>query len=223
MLKKTIALRQQMNKIRKKVSKESHMFDFYPEKIYSRVEVMGKPSPVPPVNGVYFWWFKEIPPGVPTDGCITYAAYTLLYVGISPDQRGKPNSRSNLRTRIKTHYSGNAAGSTLRRTLGVLLSSVSSFPLRRVGSGSRMTFTHPGEQWLDVWMENNAKVHWFPAEAPWKLEDTLIASLSLPLNIQGNAHDFKMTLSGMRSKAAAQARLMEIADERGFRRRLAAQ
>lgn len=54
------------------------MFDFYPEKIYSRVEVMGKPSSVPPVNGVYFWWFKEIPPGVPTDGCITYDAYTLL-------------------------------------------------------------------------------------------------------------------------------------------------
>lgn len=72
-------------------------------------------------------------------------------------------------------------------------------------------------------MENNAKVHWLPAEAPRELEDTLIASLFLPLNIRGNAHDFKMTLSGMRSVVAAQARLMEIADERGFRRRLAAQ
>ncbi|WP_409243755.1 GIY-YIG nuclease family protein, partial [Enterobacter cloacae] len=66
---------------------------------------------------------------------------------LSHDQRGKPNSRSNLKKRIKTHYSGNAAGSTLRRTLGVLLSCSSGFPLRRVGSGSRMTFTHPGEQW----------------------------------------------------------------------------
>jgi hypothetical protein len=198
------------------------MFDFYPEKTYSRTEVMSKPSPVPPVNGVYFWWFKEIPPGVPTEGCITSDGYTLLYVGISPDQRGKPNSRSNLRKRIKTHYSGNAAGSTLRRTLGVLLSGLSGFPLRRVGSGSRMTFTHPGEQWLDVWMEKNAKVHWLPVDAPWELEDTLISSLSLPLNIQGNAHGFKMTLSGMRSQAAADARLMEIADERGFRRRLTA-
>ena len=184
---------------------------------------MSKPTPVPAVNGVYFWWFKEIPPSVPTEGCITCDGYTLLYVGISPDQRGKPNSRSNLRKRIKTHYSGNAAGSTLRRTLGVLLSSVSSFPLRRVGSGSRMTFTHPGEQWLDAWMEKNAKVHWIPVEAPWELEDTLIASIPLPLNIQGNAHDFKVTLSGMRSQAAAEARLMEIADERTFKRRLAAQ
>ncbi|MCU6390238.1 hypothetical protein KW818_14035 [Enterobacter quasiroggenkampii] len=86
-----------------------------------------------------------------------------------------------------------------------------------------MTFTHPGEQWLDAWMEKNAKVHWHPVEAPWELEDTLIASLSLPLNIQGNAHGFKMTLSEMRRLAAAEARLMEIADERGFRRRLIAQ
>lgn len=199
------------------------MFDFYPEKTYSRTEVMSAPSPVPAVNGIYFWWFKEIPLGVPAEGCITFDEYTLLYVGISPDQRGKPNSRSNLRKRIKTHYSGNAAGSTLRRTLGVLLSHESSFPLRRVGSGSRMTFTHPGEQWLDAWMEKNAKVHWIPVEAPWELEDTLIASIPLPLNIQGNAHEFKMTLSGMRSQAAAEARLMEIADERGFRRRLMAQ
>ncbi|WP_320736072.1 GIY-YIG nuclease family protein [Enterobacter roggenkampii] len=199
------------------------MFDFYSEKTYSRTEVMNKPSPVPPVNGVYFWWFKEIPPGVPTEGCITSDGYTLLYVGISPDQRGKPNSRSNLRKRIKTHYSGNAAGSTLRRTLGVLLSGVSGFPLRRVGSGSRMTLTHPGEQWLDAWMEKNARVYWLPVDASWELEDKLISSIPLPLNIQGNAHNFKITLSKMRRLAAAEARLMEIADERGFRRRLIAQ
>jgi hypothetical protein len=198
----------------------THMFDFYPEKTYSRTEVMSRPTPVPAVNGVYFWWFKEIPPGVPTEGCIVDEGYTLLYVGISPDKRGKPNSRSNLRKRLKTHYSGNAAGSTLRRTLGVLLSGISSFPLRRVGSGSRMTFTHPGEQWLDLWMEENARVHWIPAEAPWELEDKLIATIPLPLNIQGNVHKFKLTLSEMRSQAAAEARLMKIADERGLKRRL---
>uniref|UniRef100_UPI0034D31607 GIY-YIG nuclease family protein n=1 Tax=Enterobacter asburiae TaxID=61645 RepID=UPI0034D31607 len=199
------------------------MFDFYPEKTYSRTEVMSRPTPVPAVNGVYFWWFKEIPPGVPTEGCITAEGYTLLYVCISPDKRGKPNSRSNLRKRLKSHYSGNAAGSTLRRTLGVLLSDISHFPLRRVSSGSRMTFTHPGEQWLDLWMEQNARVHWIPIDAPWELEDKLIASVPLPLNIQGNAHSFKPTLSGMRTQAAAEARLMDIADERDLRRRVMAQ
>lgn len=86
-----------------------------------------------------------------------------------------------------------------------------------------MTFTHPGEQWLDVWMEKNARVHWIPVEAPWELEYKLITSIPLPLNIQGNAHEFKITLSEMRRLAAAEARLMEIADERVFRRRLMAQ
>lgn len=184
---------------------------------------MSHPTPVPAINGVYFWWFKEIPPGVPTEGCLTQDGYTLLYVGISPDKKGKPNSRANLKTRIKTHFSGNAEGSTLRRTLGVLLSTESNFPLRRVGGGTRTTFTHSGEQWLDRWMEQNAKVYWVADEEPWKLEESLISSISLPLNIQGNNHPFKPTLSKMRSNAMAQAKRMEIADETGFSRSVIAQ
>lgn len=195
------------------------MFNFYPDKTFSRTEVMSQPTPVPAINGVYFWWFKEIPPGVPTEGCLTQDGYTLLYVGISPDKKGKPNSRANLKTRIKTHFSGNAEGSTLRRTLGILLAAESKFPLRRVGGGTRTTFTHPGEQWLDHWMEQNAKVYWVADEEPWVLEEALIGSIPLPLNIQGNTHPFKPTLSAMRSKAMAEAKLMEIADETGFSRR----
>jgi len=199
------------------------VFNFYPDKTYSRTEVMSRPTPVPAINGVYFWWFKEIPPGVPTEGCLTHEGYTLLYVGISPDKKGKPNSRANLKTRIKTHYSGNAEGSTLRRTLGVLLAAESNYPLRRVGGGTRTTFTHSGEQWLDHWMEQNAKVYWVAHEEPWVLEEELIGSIPLPLNIQGNIHPFKPTLSAMRSKAMAEAKLMEIADEKGFSRRKVAE
>lgn len=195
------------------------MFDFYPEKTFSRAEVMSRPTPVPAINGVYFWWFKEIPPGVPTEGCITQDGYSLLYVGISPDKKGKPNSRANLKTRIRTHYSGNAEGSTLRRTLGVLLATESNYPLRRVGSGTRTTFTHSGEQWLDRWMEKNAKVSWIADEEPWLLEGILIANIPLPLNIQDNNHAFKPILSAMRSRAMAEAKIMEIADEAGFSRR----
>lgn len=179
---------------------------------------MCHPTPVPAVNGIYFWWFKEIPPGVPIEGCITQDGYTLLYVGISPDKKSKPNSRANLRQRIKTHYSGNAEGSTLRRTLGVLLSTTSNFPLRRVGSGKRTTFTHPGEQWLDQWMDKNTRVYWITDEEPWVLEESLISSISLPLNLQGNNHSFKPILSAMRSKAMAEAKVLEIADETGFSR-----
>lgn len=62
---------------------------------------MCHPTPVPALNGIYFWWFKDIPPGVPIEGGITQDGYTLLYVGISPDKKSKPNSRANLRQRIK--------------------------------------------------------------------------------------------------------------------------
>ena len=75
---------------------------------------------------------------------------TLLYAGISPKDE---NSKQNLRKRITNHFRGNAEGSTLRLTLGTLLSRESDFPLRRVGSGNRKTFTHLGEQWLDKWMD----------------------------------------------------------------------
>ncbi|MDK4552206.1 hypothetical protein OQ853_23290 [Enterobacter roggenkampii] len=63
------------------------MFDFYPDTTFSRAEAMLHPTPVPAVKDIYFWWFKEIPPGVPIEGCITQDGYTLLYVGISPDKK----------------------------------------------------------------------------------------------------------------------------------------
>jgi hypothetical protein len=97
----------------------------------------------------------------------------------------KPNSRANLRHRIKTHYNGNPEGSTLRRTLEVLLVAKNNFPLRRVGSGKRTTFTHPSEQWLDQWMEKNAKVYWVADEELWVLEKDVDFQHSLTINLQG--------------------------------------
>jgi hypothetical protein len=154
-----------------------------PPLLYSRSAVLNKPCPVPQKPGVYAWYFKEIPGQVPTEGCITKDGLTLLYVGISPS---KKNSKQNLRKRITYHYWGNPEGSTLRRSLGVLLTEQSGFPLRRVGTGKRMTFTHLGEQWLDNWMEENAFVYWVKHPAPWELEEEIIGTLSLPLNIKGN-------------------------------------
>ncbi|MFF3911407.1 GIY-YIG nuclease family protein [Streptomyces sp. NPDC001848] len=50
-------------------------------------------------------------------------------------------STQNLRKRVRYHYRGNAAGSTLRLTLCCLL----GLELRRVGSGNRLTFGKSGE------------------------------------------------------------------------------
>ncbi|MET9440781.1 GIY-YIG nuclease family protein [Streptomyces sp. NPDC006610] len=66
-------------------------------------------------------------------------------------------STQNLRKRVRYHYRGNAAGSTLRLTLGCLL----GLELRRVGSGKRMTFGKAGEAILRGRSLSEPRV-WFP-------------------------------------------------------------
>ena len=188
--------------------------------LYSRREILCTTSLPPSVPGVYAWFFKNIPGNALIDGCVTKGPLTLLYVGISPDKIGKPNSRQNLRRRITTHFQGNAEGSTLRRSLGVLLAQTSGYPLRRVGSGKRMTLTHSGEQWLDDWMTENAFVCWLEHQAPWEFEDELLGSLSLPLNIKGNRdHPFARVLTEARIQAIKDARQWPIAVESNQRRK----
>ena len=189
-----------------------------PTILYSRSEVLSNPCPVPTERGAYACFFKEIPGVTPTDGCITKDGLTLLYVGISPKDN---SSKENLRKRITNHYKGNANGSTLRLTLGVLLAEKSGFPLRRVGSGNKMTFTHIGEQWLHRWMEKNAFVCWVKHPEPWVLEKDLLKTLSCPLNIQGNKdHLFADKMSGMRKDAKRMARETPIANEDNQQRRM---
>ena len=182
-----------------------------PNILCSRSAVLAKPCPVPTASGVYAWFFKEIPGITPTDGCVTHGGLTMLYAGISPKNE---ISRENIRKRITYHYRGNAEGSTLRLTLGALLSEQSGFPLRRVGSGTRMTFTHLGEQWLDEWMETNAFVCWVKHPEPWTLETELLQTLSLPLNIEQNGeHAFASKLGEIRKDAKRLARDQPIARE----------
>ncbi|MHC1473152.1 GIY-YIG nuclease family protein, partial [Klebsiella pneumoniae] len=74
--------------------------------------------------------------------------------------------------------------------------------------GDESVGSFPGEQWLDRWMDKNARVYWIEDDEPWVLEEMLIATISLPLNLQGNKHTFKPILSSMRSKAIAEAQTM---------------
>jgi hypothetical protein len=194
-----------------------------PERLFSRAEVLQNPSPVPKANGLYAWYFRDFPPVIPTDNCLQFDGKTLLYIGIAPDKINKPNSRATLLKRIRQHYAGNAEGSTLRRTLGALLAEQSGFPLRRVGSGKRITLTHSGEQYLDEWMEKNAFVAWMAVPEPWIIENQMLRELSFPLNIKDNDHHaFYATLRKVRSDALGQARHLAIADERNQKRRLLA-
>ena len=60
-----------------------------PQKIWSRSEVLSKPSPIEKKPGVYAWYFKMIPPKINAEGCIIVKELTLLYIGISPSREKK--------------------------------------------------------------------------------------------------------------------------------------
>jgi hypothetical protein len=65
-----------------------------PDRVWSRAEVLGRPSPVPAVAGTYAWYFKQLPAAIDTTRCVScrcvscrcvsWSGLTLLYVGISP-------------------------------------------------------------------------------------------------------------------------------------------
>ena len=184
-----------------------------PEYLWSRPEVLAKPSPVPHEPGIYAWYFKEIPDLVPINGCRQHNGCTLLYIGISPKRppaHGASLSKQNLFERIRFHYRGHAEGSTLRLTLGCLLAKELGIQLRRTGSGKSMTFSE-GEADLSKWMEDNAFVTWVVDPAPWVIEEQLILKESLPLNLDMNSrHDFRKTLSDIRCSAKKLARDLPV-------------
>jgi hypothetical protein len=186
----------------------------HPSRVWSRQEVLAKPCPILKQPGVYAWYFREVPPCIVADGCIKYENLYLLYVGISPTsprKNGKPPSGQTIYDRIRYHYNGNAAGSTLRLTLGCLLSERLGIELRRVGGGKKMTFW-AGEKALSEWMGENACVTWVHHDQPWVLEEELIHELFLPLNLDMNRRNVNHpVVSGIRSKAKAKARDLPVA------------
>jgi GIY-YIG catalytic domain len=143
----------------------------------------------------------------------------LLYAGISPRQpprNGRPASQQTLRQRLRTHYAGNAEGSTLRKTLGCLLADELDIQLRRVGSGTRKTFV-AGEQVLSAWMAENAFVSWVVRERPWELQDDLIAAVDLPLNLEGNSHNrLHQVLTQARAQCVTQADALPVLPNPGI-------
>ena len=184
-----------------------------PDKLWTRAEVLSKPCPVPREGGVYGWYFDAVPPGIVAADHHTVGKASLLYVGISPKappKNGAKPSKQTMRERIRYHYQGNAEGSTLRLTLGCLLSEELDIELRRVGSGKRMTFAE-GEGILSQWMADNAFVCWQQDDAPWLRERELIEELPLPLNLDANkSNPFAATVSGLRHSAREVARQLPV-------------
>jgi hypothetical protein len=175
-----------------------------PPRLWSRDDVLTAADVLPRKPGVYAWYFRELPPGVPTAACVRHGDLTLLYVGIAPKEppkNGRKPSSTNLRQRIRYHMRGNAYGSTLRFTLGCLLADQLGIQLRRVGSGKRLTFAS-GETKLSERIARNAFVCWIATPDPWALEAKIISSIDLPLNLaQNSRHPFCPMLSAARRDA----------------------
>lgn len=140
-----------------------------PEHLVPRSELIGRSSIVPSAPGIYAWYFSE-PPSleINLDECWRWENKWLLYVGISPSEppknEAKP-SKNTLRKRINGHMNGNAYGSTLRLSLGCLLSKTLDIELQRIGSSNRMTFAN-GESVLSEWLDKNAFVTWVEHDEP---------------------------------------------------------
>ena len=82
-----------------------------------------------------------------------------------------------------------------------------------------MTLTHDGEQALDRWLDQHARVCWMEHPQPWVLEDQMLEEVSLPLNLQGNGnHPFYPSLRELRAEAISAARTSIIASEEGQQR-----
>ena len=156
---------------------------------------------------------------VDASGCCQHEGLTLLYAGISPrrpPRNARVPGRQGLRRRLETHYGGNAEGSTLRKTLGCLLADELGLELRRVGSGRRRTFA-AGEPVLSAWMEENTRVSWVVRDCPWELEDVLIASVDLPLNLEGNSRNqFHPELTRTRADCVARANSLPVLPNPGI-------
>ena len=199
---------------------KSRQADFLAARIFTRAEVFTDPGPVPSMPGVQGWWFRTVPGAIDVSGCEQRDGLTLLYVGISPTappKNGKPPSTQDLRKRIRYHFGGgkaDAEGSTLRKTLGVLLGDELGFKLRRIGSGDRRTFAG-GEAVLNQWMADNALVSWLVHPEPWFLEEKLIAAFDLPLNVQASNKDnaFYPELTRLRREAALGANKLRVLKE----------
>ena len=81
-------------------------------------------------TGVYGWFFDNPPKEVPLDGCVQVGDRWLLYVGVAGDE-----SSHTLRSRLRNHFNGNVAASTLRESLACLLAEELNLSLTREPSG----------------------------------------------------------------------------------------
>lgn len=173
-----------------------------PRSLTHPAEVRGAPAE----PGIYGWWMRVDSLDVPPADYRENDGFELLYVGISPRRPGAAGrvSKGNIRKRLNQHVNGNASQSTLRRTLGVLLTARLGLTL---GMHSGRTHYGDGEPLITRWMHENARVAYAIDPKPWEAEGELLEHAVLALNISGRGDDeFARSISAQRTAARGAAR-----------------
>ncbi|GAA5530220.1 GIY-YIG nuclease family protein [Herpetosiphon gulosus] len=170
-----------------------------PTTIMPVAKLIDQLATIPAESGMYGWWFKTLPPQVPSAGCWQVDDWTLLHIGISPSGHN-PKTTRHLRQRLNDHLSGGANRSTLRMSLGCLLSEQLNLRLAPHGASKYLTFG-AGEQRLSRWLTQHTGVSWMLHAQPWELKPMILKQYVLPLNIKANDHPFVATLKHLREQA----------------------
>lgn len=160
----------------------------------------------PASPGIYGWWVRKGALDVPEAAYQERAGHQLLYVGISPRKPSASGrvSKEHLRKRLVTHATKDASRSTLRRTLGVLLTDELGLTLGV--HGGREHYGVQGEALISRWLIENARVAWAVDPQPWEAEDELLEHATLALNLDGRSDAFARSISDRRKAALAAAR-----------------
>lgn len=191
-----------------------------PEKLffYKELDFINNP---PKKQGIYAFYFDQLPyPDIKgIEDCKKVRGWILMYIGISPKKRTSNGniSNENINKRIGSHFGKVIAEwSTLRESLGNLLSKSRGLDIKLKLINTRKNFGPIGEQKLTEWMKEHARVCWFVIEKPWVIEKEVIRALNVPLNLKHNeSHPFYHTLLGIRKEYRNEAKREAEAIQKG--------
>ena len=167
---------------------EQYRWFVSPNEVLEAHLLIEKPKLIPDSTGAYAWYFDTTELKLPKQRYQCVDDFKLLYIGIAGDKK-KPDSKATLRDRIRwQHLRGNAYGSSLRLSLGILLQDVLRLELEPQGSKG---FHWSDESALSEWMAENALVTWIVSDTPWEIEENAVSAYGkvLPLNYEHNESD----------------------------------
>ncbi len=161
-------------------------------------------SRFPNKPGIYSICLRDAADPPPHCGQVTFTNFKrlrVLYVGIAGTEGTK---RASLRARAYfNHFGGNAGGSTVRKSLGVLFG-YKQIPRDRDPTTGKTKFSARDESALSNWMRTSLVVFFAQQSRPWEFEDALIARFNPPLNLDKNANPvnagFRASLSALRRR-----------------------